>query len=523
MWNDKAGASVALCLGMANPSQTRQQIERLLLAEEARSESRLVFLRFAVVLGYAASLAAFWALIPDGERQSALFGTGLLLVSTTVIGIVLVWNGYRPFLKYVSTAVDVAAFSVWVIACRPFFGGEIQILYLGWVVLAVLRFSLPLTITAVFLSTVSLALLTFLVLPEGNPIDAAAPGSSWMSTFTRIFLLLTLFGLCIFLSALVQNLITRAALVREMDAERGKEDRITANLEFSEKRMRMLESFSRFVPEQFLEFLGRNIVEVKLGDAVAREITLVFADIRNFAAFAEKMSAEDTFKFLNAYLRRMGPVIHKSGGFIDKFIGDEIMALFTEEPDAAVTAAASMIEQLKTYNRHRDSFGYEPIRIGIGIHMGPVMLGTVGSDFRLDTTVIGDTVNLAASLQNLTKIFHVPIIVSDAVFRRLSDPSKFHFREIDSVRVRGKENPIVLYELYDADEPEMIQMKDASLGQLGMAMYQYKAGNFEDAKIQLEECLKICPEDPIPKIYIRRCDYLLTHPPRNWSGVSRMR
>lgn len=508
---------------MTNHAQTRRQIGRLLLSEESRSEGRLIFLRFAVVLAYAGALAAFWNHLPEWERLGGLTGIGLLLVSTTLVGILLVWNGYRGFLKYVTTAVDVAAFSAWIIAVRPFFGGEIQILYVLWVLLAVLRFSFPLTVTAALLSTVSLGLVTFLGIPPGSPAEAVVPGSVWMGTLTRFFLILLAFTLCIFLSGLIQALITRAALVREMDAEKGKEDRLIANLEFSEKRMRMLESFSRFVPEQFLEFLGRNIVEVKLGDAVAREITLLFADIRSFAAFAEKMSAEDTFKFLNAYLRRMGPVIHKSGGFIDKFIGDEIMALFTEEPDAAVTAAANMIEQLKIYNRHRDSFGYEPIKIGIGLHRGPVMLGTVGSDFRLDTTVIGDTVNLAARLQNLTKIFHVPIIVSDSVFRKLSDPSKFHFREIDSVRVRGKENPVVLYELYDADEPEVIQMKDASLGQLGMAMYQYKAGNFEDAKIQLEECLKICPDDPIPKIYIRRCDYLLTHPPRNWSGVSRMR
>ncbi|MBI3396096.1 MAG: adenylate/guanylate cyclase domain-containing protein, partial [Spirochaetia bacterium] len=419
-----------------------------------------------------------------------------------------------PWVKYASSLVDVAAFTVWYAQFPQAAGAAGLLPYLLWVVAALVRFSLYLT---AFSTLISVLFFVGALLWTDNVAVISLPQSG-VFVIAALFAAYTAYAY----ERLAGRLGTTERQVRA-NAVVQEEERTDQRLEFSEKRLRMLESFSRFVPEEFLQFLGRNITEVKLGDAVSKEMTLLFADIRSFSTFAEKMTPEETFKFLNAYLRRMAPVIHKEKGFVDKFIGDEIMALFPEDPDGAIRAAINMMEELRIYNIHRSSFGYEPIKIGIGLHHGDVMLGTVGSDFRLDTTVIVDSVNLASRLQNLTKIFKVPVILSDFVYRSLKNPAGFHFREIDSVRVKGKQNPVVLYEVYDVDEPSVIEGKEKTLPDLQMAMYLYKAGNFADAKAEFQNCMGACPADPIPGIYIKRCDYLLQHPPANWTGVSRMR
>ncbi|HRP70895.1 MAG TPA: adenylate/guanylate cyclase domain-containing protein, partial [Turneriella sp.] len=224
-----------------------------------------------------------------------------------------------------------------------------------------------------------------------------------------------------------------------------------------ESRLEMMESVSRFVPERFLDFLGKkDISDISIGEATQRDMTLMFVDIRKFTTLSEHMTVEENFHFLNAYLQRMGPSIHRHRGIIDKFIGDAIMALFPDDPEDALKAAIGMMQELKIYNDHRAQSHYDALQIGIGLHYGSLMLGTVGSSDRMDTTVIGDTVNLAARIESVTKIFKAPIILSDFVYKKLADPSKYHLREIDSVRVRGKEHPVVLYEAMDYIHPEIL-------------------------------------------------------------------
>ncbi|MBV6493909.1 MAG: hypothetical protein LDLANPLL_01933 [Turneriella sp.] len=290
-----------------------------------------------------------------------------------------------------------------------------------------------------------------------------------------------------------------------------------------ESRLQMMESVSRFVPERFLEFLGKkDISDISIGEATQRDMTLMFVDIRKFTTLSENMTVEENFHFLNAYLQRMGPSIHSYRGIIDKFIGDAIMALFPDDPEDALKAAISMMQELKTYNEHRGKSNYTPLQIGIGLHFGPLMLGTVGSSDRMDTTVIGDTVNLASRIESVTKIFRTPIVLSDFVYKKLANPSLYHLREIDSVRVRGKEHPVVLYEAMDYLPPQVLSKRIEAFPSLQMGMFYYKAGSFNEAKVEFEECVKIEPNDPIPLMYIRRCDKLIRNPPSDkWSGVSR--
>ena len=176
------------------------------------------------------------------------------------------------------------------------------------------------------------------------------------------------------------------------------------NARLYEEQRAQAESFARFVPMAFLDQLGRaRIVDVGLGDAVSVDATVLFSDVRGFTGISEGSGAVASFELLNAYLGRVEPAIGRHGGFVDKYVGDAIMSLFIDAPDGAVQAAVEMQHALEVFNSERA--GQVPLRTGIGIHAGPMMLGTVGSEGRLDTTAIGDTVNAASRLENATKEF----------------------------------------------------------------------------------------------------------------------
>lgn len=213
-----------------------------------------------------------------------------------------------------------------------------------------------------------------------------------------------------------------------------------------ERERDMSRSFARFVPQKFLELAGEtDFTRLELGKSSTREMTVLFSDIRRFTALTETMSPEESFRFLNSYLSRMGPIIREHGGFIDKFIGDAIMALFPNDPQSAVLAALAMRAELTLYNEHRAAQGYAPIDIGIGIHTGNVRLGTIGENERWEGTVIGDTVNLASRIGNLSSTFDAPVVVSQAVSKGLD--TAIQQRELDTIRVKGKKQAVTIYEI----------------------------------------------------------------------------
>jgi len=175
-------------------------------------------------------------------------------------------------------------------------------------------------------------------------------------------------------------------------------------------------SYRRFVPEQFLTFLGHpSVVNVKLGDQVQKEMTILFSDIRSFTDISEKMSPEENFNFLNSYLNITGPHIRTHGGFIDKYIGDAIMALFPHGEhgaDDALKAAIEIKYSLMDFNKEREALGQIPIQVGIGLHTGMLMLGILGEAERMEGTVISDSVNLASRLEALTKHYGASLTTS---------------------------------------------------------------------------------------------------------------
>ncbi len=215
----------------------------------------------------------------------------------------------------------------------------------------------------------------------------------------------------------------------------------------NEKIVAMMESSRRFVPEPFLSALGRSdITDVQLGDAILRDMTVFFLDIRGFTNMSERMSAHETLVFLNSLMERVLPAISRNGGFIDKFIGDAVMALFPARPDDALLAAIELRGYMADFNRERAGDGGVAIDLGIGINSGELILGTLGSTQRIDTTVIGNTVNIASRLESLTKEHKVPIILPEAVFLSMDSQTRerVNYRDLGPVEIRGIAAPVRL-------------------------------------------------------------------------------
>lgn len=212
------------------------------------------------------------------------------------------------------------------------------------------------------------------------------------------------------------------------------------------------EKFRLFVPDQFLSRIAPEGVEsIQLGNAREEELTILFCDIRDFTAIAETQTPSDTFEWLNAFFTRMNQAIATHHGFIDKFLGDALMAVFDRtgnHAQDALSAAVAMVQSLNQFNSDRQKYNLEqPVNIGIGIHTGVAMIGTVGSDRRMDSTVIGDVVNTAARLEELTKLYGCHILASDAVIAQMRQPELFSCRLIDRVTPRGKQQALDLYEV----------------------------------------------------------------------------
>lgn len=302
-----------------------------------------------------------------------------------------------------------------------------------------------------------------------------------------------------------QGEITYAIVAFQDITERKKAE--AEKLEFTEKLLRLNEANERFVPREFLQLLHKeSILDVQLGDNIQQEMTVLFTDIRGFTTLSEKMSPEDNFKFINAFLSRMAPAISANHGFIDKYIGDAIMALFSRSADDAVKAAIEMLEKLNRYNLTRQRPDRPPLNIGIGINTGSMMLGTVGGIKRMEGTVISDSVNLASRLERLTKKYQASLLISHHTFGRLEHTNEYDFRLIDRVQVRGKSTQVSVYEIFNSDEANLRQGKLKTKAIFEQALCYYHNQSIDQAQKLFHECLTISPDDPVSKIYLTRCN-----------------
>ena len=281
----------------------------------------------------------------------------------------------------------------------------------------------------------------------------------------------------------------------------------TEQVRFTNELFQLNKAYERFVPNQFLHFLEKSsIIDVQLGDQVQLEMSVLFSDIRDFTTISEKMTPEENFQFINAYLFRMEAAIIENNGFIDKYIGDAIMALFSGNPDNAVNASIAMLHQLQIYNQERVNSGYAPIKIGIGINTGNLMLGTVGGQNRMDTTVISDAVNLASRVEGLTKTYGVALLITQQTFNKLANPSNYAMRMIAEISVKGKVDLSTIYEVFDADIPETKRGKLATKDLFNQALSLYRQQRFIQATELFAQCLKVCPSDRVAQIYWEWCE-----------------
>ncbi|MBD0390326.1 MAG: response regulator, partial [Nostoc sp. C3-bin3] len=242
-------------------------------------------------------------------------------------------------------------------------------------------------------------------------------------------------------------------------------------------------AYGRFVPHEFLHFLGyESIVDVKLGDNIQKDMTILFADIRSFTTLSESMSPQENFNFINSYLSRVSPVIRAHNGFIDKYIGDGVMALFPESANDAVQGAIEMQKQVSLYNEHRQKQGYAPIAIGIGLHTGSLMLGTIGERERMESTVIADAVNLASRLEGLTKLYGAGILISEQTLSCLDRPEDYKYRFLDRVMVKGKKAAVSVFEIYEPDPVPIIELKKQTSAVFEKGLHLYYQQYFASAQ-----------------------------------------
>jgi class 3 adenylate cyclase len=279
--------------------------------------------------------------------------------------------------------------------------------------------------------------------------------------------------------------------------------------------------YERFVPREFIDLLQKNsILEVNLGDQVSRKMTVMFADIRGWTTLLEKMTPQEAFSFINAYLRRVNPVIRDCNGFIDQYYGDGVMALFPGTPDDAVRAAVRMQEAVAEYNREREKSGFGPIGIGIGLHRADLMLGVIGSEDRMQGAVVADAVNLAARIEGLNKMYGSYVSLSDETLSEMKESDRYRYRFMDKVRVKGREDAVAVYEVFEGDPAGLAELKEETKPAFESGIQLYYGKKFSEASVHFNQVLEKNPADLAARIYLKRCaNYMVNGVPPDWTGV----
>ncbi len=285
-----------------------------------------------------------------------------------------------------------------------------------------------------------------------------------------------------------------------------------------------------YVRSVFKHYLAENVVETVLQEADAltfggqkKHLTVLFSDIRSFTTYSEKYSPEEVVSILGEYLTEMVDVILKYGGMLDKFVGDEIMAVFGAPhyfDDHAERACLTALEMIRTLDKLKEKWeaeGRDSFDIGIGINTGDMIVGNLGSKQIFDYTVIGDAVNLGARLEGINKVYPTVnhIIISEYTKNEISD--NLVTRELDSVRVKGKKKPVAIFEL--VGEREVMVYPEEFLMHYHRGLELYKRREWERAIDEFKQALQH-RDDEISKMYIKRCKHFIKYPPaEDWDGV----
>lgn len=271
-------------------------------------------------------------------------------------------------------------------------------------------------------------------------------------------------------------------------------------------------SINRFIPEKVIKLLGRETLQdIKPGDVAELIATVAFIDIRNFTELSESMPPGEVVKFLNNWYGMLEPLITAHDGYIDKYVGDAVLAVFTGTADQALKCSKRIVEMVDLTHKDCEKPDTQRITVGIGLNSGVVAITALGSTNRLDVTVIGDTVNTAARLEALTKTYGVNILISEHTYIRLSNPGSFDLRFLDRMVARGKKIPLSVYEAFGGDEESrrIDKARTQVLFEQAIAWFHY--GIVNRANEIFQKCLDALPNDGPTHYYLQRCeDYKLT-------------
>jgi adenylate cyclase len=288
----------------------------------------------------------------------------------------------------------------------------------------------------------------------------------------------------------------------------------------------------RKVKGAFQQYLNPSVINKLLSSPEAlklggekRELTVFFSDVRGFTSISEMLSPETLASLLNEYFTPMTDIVLESGGLLDKYIGDALMAVWGAPlpmPDHADRALHSSLRMLDALDKLRENWkerNLPAIDIGCGINTGMMVVGNMGSTQRFDYTVLGDAVNLGSRLEGITKEYGVRVICSEATRRQLRRPEDFVLRELDSIKVKGKNEPIVIYEVmrFSSDKREFA-LRIKSLFEEGLN--KYRARDFEGAMHMMLQILQFSAQDGPASVFLERCEYYKENPPSEiWDGV----
>ncbi|MEP6844817.1 MAG: adenylate/guanylate cyclase domain-containing protein [Panacibacter sp.] len=283
-------------------------------------------------------------------------------------------------------------------------------------------------------------------------------------------------------------------------------------------------SYSRFVPREFLSYLNKvSITEVQLGDHLQGEMTVFFSDIRSYTSLSELMSPKTNFAFINDYLGRVVHFIEENEGLVNQYLGDGILALFMHSPEDAIKAAIKIQLDISEVTELGGFHLTNKLENGIGIHSGPLILGMLGTDQRLSTGVISDTVNTASRIEGLTKFFGAQIIISEPALFQIEDTSQFDFRFLGKVQVKGKRDLLRIYEIFDGLSADEKKIKSDTREDFESGLNSYFEKDFELALIYFQKVLSINCNDLAAQIYYNNAEqYLKEGVSLDWKGELKM-
>jgi two-component system sensor histidine kinase ChiS len=290
-------------------------------------------------------------------------------------------------------------------------------------------------------------------------------------------------------------------------------DAFHRDLDLQEKTQRLHRAHQRslaFVPHHYLRTLGKEHFEdVERGDAVARKVAMMFTDIRGFTSLIEEMTPELSFQFVNHYYKTTEPSIYNHNGFVDHYFGDGVMAIFPEGAVNGLKAAIDFLKRVDSFNHSLLDQNQDPIQVGIGLHIGDVIMGVCGGEQSIQCTVIGDCVNLTARLEGLSSRYQTRLIISNDLHQEAQHHVKYQVRELEYVRVKGRTQPTQVYEVLDVlpVHKQEMRLKTKALFQKGVQYMQHQ--QFVEGKEIFEHIIHLDPLDAVAILHLKTCTSLL--------------